>query len=1661
MSQVEKLVSALHAEGELDAEGGFTIDSEKAREKLRQYQLADPRTYVLLLVQAAVLRGATTISFDIDADDLRLHFDGAPFTHRELAELYGSMFLDRSSRAVQARQELALALNAAMALNPRYIRVLSGDAERRAFLELKPGREDSLSEVEPSVAGTWIHVKRRFRPGLLVEFFRDIRGTIAEELLLREHCRFVKAPLSLDGAAISGPLERADAVAAVRFEDPRFRGLAGFLAPDGDEAPPGAAVEILCCGVQITRHELSGLPPRFFAIVDAHELQKDVSQREIVRDGAYHALVLRARGAFREAATLLFARHSDGEAPVWVQALARQCLTRWVELWAQSDAAAAGVVDAALWRRALANALATGESLADDPLLQALLSVRLWTTVKGARETTGELLARAGDIDYTSRSFDGFIADGLESVVYVPEDSETSLLEGLFAGRARDATRRIERAYKHELNRRAFYARKQPLELGDGYRARAPIVGDELAGEVGLRVSVSDRNEVRVVTEGCLLFEASPRFCVNGLVAVVAAPLSPNSAFDGAHRNKTMARALHALLVAVERMMTALALDPESGEPRRRVDARDRELLLEYLIGALHPDYAVDFLEAFSFSNKVARRHLEAFDDAHVPALAAATSAPHPIACVPLFATVGAGLLSLVELAALAEQSGRIPWITGPLARPPRGTPDTLLVLPARGGIEGMLGRVFGKATVQNFKGELESLERRAEFFTRPVSRPRVAGSTPVRCEFEDGELSGELVVHDPGDKQLALVAPIAVYKHMRPIGAYELRVGLPLLRGAINDDDAPIDATWRELSLGGKRPAFEAALLAAVPRLIDRVILAHAASKDPALELVLLHVPAVVTGGPDLLAARAALGEALGDEEGAAAFARLLELLREYDVKRLNAAAKAIAARDGLPTIEAVRDELGASKRRPDPLAALRLALRDRAEGVLAVELLATTARAKVSLATVIDIWRERGVVDYVNADSLDIHYDAPDHVILRLSARERAVLRSLFGGDPLADKLRWLYTWAQRQAFERTPVLDALTIPDGDALIAVDVAGERVRGQLGLRRWGIDSSAPSSVRVCTGRRALCTVEFELDLALVGVLDVDDPDVLDTYAGVSEAEIARIKQFCAGQLDALIDELITRWPALNVAGEELASSWVLRVLEVRARGVAKNPRKLGSPRLRELVSVPVFTGLGDERYCLADLVDVYRERGSLPYLKRGDLVDVYRELGSLPHLTRGVGGDGPALATEERPKFPLVIPDHRQQATLEAIFPKLEDYSEALARARELARRKMVAEELPDEPPLDALFSVAVGDKGLRGHVWLPRFIGPDALLLLGDDGKVVERRELETMFPCVAAIAVPPARINAAWDTVTLARKQGAAIRRAMVRLYRELVATYEKTLADDAVALPLSDRVRRAFGPGITPDQIVRVQRELLLRLHRASAALKASERTLYRKLQGMPLFDVGNGRLISLDVALVEQPHALAHLELWSPSPPEWRTVEEEPPAPAPTLPTRAPEKPKPAPEPAPAPAPAPAPKPKPKPERKAKVTPRPSPAERLLEDVRTELRLVRDKNKELLSNAHLDALDCRQRDGAAIVFEDDGRFCMDVDHPVVAAALLRREEDPLLVSLLVSAVYTYLNLRFEEIEDVHEEVFHALHTRHVLSAQAARPRPRARSGEIIG
>jgi len=79
MAALDQLINDLRADGSVDSHGSFTLDREQARAKMQKFQLVDARRYVLELVQAAVLRGATQIEFEIDADDMRMRFDGAAF----------------------------------------------------------------------------------------------------------------------------------------------------------------------------------------------------------------------------------------------------------------------------------------------------------------------------------------------------------------------------------------------------------------------------------------------------------------------------------------------------------------------------------------------------------------------------------------------------------------------------------------------------------------------------------------------------------------------------------------------------------------------------------------------------------------------------------------------------------------------------------------------------------------------------------------------------------------------------------------------------------------------------------------------------------------------------------------------------------------------------------------------------------------------------------------------------------------------------------------------------------------------------------------------------------------------------------------------------------------------------------------------------------------------------------------------------------------------------------------------------------------------------------------------------------------------------------------------------------------------------------------------
>ncbi|HWB78130.1 MAG TPA: hypothetical protein VG755_24365, partial [Nannocystaceae bacterium] len=158
MNDVDALLARLRDGTQHTASGTFTLDRERAREKMRQFQLADPHRWIVLLVRAALLRGATRVRVSIDASAVIVELDGPPLSRSDFEELYASMFASSRAPEIQARRDLALAFNAAMALDPEVLRVESGTGSAAVTFEMRPNAEDLIEPCMRAVEGTRVRL---------------------------------------------------------------------------------------------------------------------------------------------------------------------------------------------------------------------------------------------------------------------------------------------------------------------------------------------------------------------------------------------------------------------------------------------------------------------------------------------------------------------------------------------------------------------------------------------------------------------------------------------------------------------------------------------------------------------------------------------------------------------------------------------------------------------------------------------------------------------------------------------------------------------------------------------------------------------------------------------------------------------------------------------------------------------------------------------------------------------------------------------------------------------------------------------------------------------------------------------------------------------------------------------------------------------------------------------------------------------------------------------------------------------------------------------------------------------------------------------------------------------------------------------------------------
>lgn len=510
---LEALLESSRSGAERVGEGGFRLDWSRALDKVKRFQLSDPHRYVLELVQAAVAAGATAIGVETDADDVILRFDGRPFARAELERLFDHLFGQTPERT--HLRQLALGVNASLALGPKFVVVDSGDRREGARLRLTSHTDLSLKPLpaEERLDGTRVHVRDRVSWHTLLD---AVRKNPAEARLLAEGCRFAPIPVRLNGRLLRQPFE-PDALARHAFEQAGIRGEV-VLPP----APLARSRVTLCMnGVIVCTLELEEKAGTIAACLDNPALTRNASHSDVVKD-AELTRTMRVLG--REIQRLLLAwlkeRFANGAWPGEPGETDRYYLrlAAYALLRAKRKTAAPPELERLL----------DTPGLVDLPLFPVrTCTLRpFWT----AFQETGTCR-----ISYRRAELDALPPDRLAA------HGPRPMLEAIFGGKLTDVSEELSTLEAASANRRRLEAQRQaPVLPPRATLVKVPLARSEppLTGELGLREEVagSEGVEVIVLRDGVPLERKRLGLGALSALAVVDSPaFEPTLAWDGLH----------------------------------------------------------------------------------------------------------------------------------------------------------------------------------------------------------------------------------------------------------------------------------------------------------------------------------------------------------------------------------------------------------------------------------------------------------------------------------------------------------------------------------------------------------------------------------------------------------------------------------------------------------------------------------------------------------------------------------------------------------------------------------------------------------------------------------------------------------------------------------------------------------------------------------------------------------------------------------------------------------------------------------------------------------------------------------------------------------------------------------------------------------------------
>lgn len=282
MSELDHVVGGLRTEGQADSSGKFTLDADRWLSKLTTFQLP-PGHFLLCLVRAASLSGASKLSIQLNSSKIHCRFDGDPVSAEQCQKLADALLHPESDARLH---QLALALfQGIRELGPGQLQGLI--FQRDTFHCQGSYQEGPCELIWRTPKASWLGALLAFLPG--GESFNVVRL----KKLLVDRCSFGPIEIVLNGQPLIGrpllPSAGSPVYQWAAGQQPHLLGAPEVQVALSAVAESGSAVFVVH-GVATPLHPLPQYPGLSIRVYTNH-LRLDYSQSQVVEDSAYHAAV--------------------------------------------------------------------------------------------------------------------------------------------------------------------------------------------------------------------------------------------------------------------------------------------------------------------------------------------------------------------------------------------------------------------------------------------------------------------------------------------------------------------------------------------------------------------------------------------------------------------------------------------------------------------------------------------------------------------------------------------------------------------------------------------------------------------------------------------------------------------------------------------------------------------------------------------------------------------------------------------------------------------------------------------------------------------------------------------------------------------------------------------------------------------------------------------------------------------------------------------------------------------------------------------------------------------------------------------------------------------------------------------------------------------------